>query len=237
MKNKVTKEDLKGEIKNFPLEIVQAMCDEQVRQGNKFNPEVFQEDKLAGVPLGGFCWEHSELGNLVWDSIISYFDFKKFYTSRVIVTKESVENAFKNADDNGKKLLKDLFGDRVKLYTDITERVKSFSDACEVLGISKVTPIVQNLPEKYQYAILANYSATIIAEALNEGWKPNWKDKTERKYFPLLNRSCDNGNFMLGYGFTRSSSTNNNTNFWFKSEKLAMYFGNTFTNLLKEILF
>ena len=32
---KVEQSDLIGEIKDFPIEIVQAMVDEQVRQGNK----------------------------------------------------------------------------------------------------------------------------------------------------------------------------------------------------------
>ena len=34
LNNTVTEADLRGEIADFPLHVVQAMCDEQVRQGN-----------------------------------------------------------------------------------------------------------------------------------------------------------------------------------------------------------
>lgn len=35
MNYKVKESDLKGDIKDFPIEVVQAMVNEQVRQGNK----------------------------------------------------------------------------------------------------------------------------------------------------------------------------------------------------------
>ena len=68
--NKVTAADLKGEIKNFPLHVVQAMCDEQVRQGNPFSPAVFQSHREADLTHGGFNWFQSELGQETWDAII-----------------------------------------------------------------------------------------------------------------------------------------------------------------------
>ena len=68
--NKVTAADLKGGIKNFPLHVVQAMCDEQVRQGNPFSPTVFQSHREADLTHGGFNWFQSELGQETWDAII-----------------------------------------------------------------------------------------------------------------------------------------------------------------------
>lgn len=68
--NKVTAADLKGGIKNFPLHVVQAMCDEQVRQGNPFSPAVFQSHPEADLTHGGFNWFQSELGQGTWDAII-----------------------------------------------------------------------------------------------------------------------------------------------------------------------
>ena len=40
-KFKVKKKHLTGEIADFPKRVVQAMVDEQVRQGNPANPSVF----------------------------------------------------------------------------------------------------------------------------------------------------------------------------------------------------
>ena len=72
--NKVTAADLKGGIENFPLHVVQAMCDEQVKQGNPFNPSVFRVDMLADKSRGGFTWEDSEKGLDFWCEIINRCD-------------------------------------------------------------------------------------------------------------------------------------------------------------------
>ena len=68
--NAVTEADLQGEIAGFPLHVVQAMCDEQVRQGNPFSPAVFQSHREADLTHGGFNWFQSELGQETWDAII-----------------------------------------------------------------------------------------------------------------------------------------------------------------------
>ncbi len=100
------------------------------------------------------------------------------------ITDEAVKQAFKNAGKDGKQVLTDLFGKQVSLYDNITERVKSFEDACQVLGILTNVPDVKGFTRKHQKAIVANYKLIIIAEALNEGWKPNWQDSDEYKYYP-----------------------------------------------------
>ena len=70
LNNTVTEADLQGEIADFPLHVVQAMCDEQVRQGNPFSPGVFQSCREADLTHGGFNWFQSELGQGTWDAII-----------------------------------------------------------------------------------------------------------------------------------------------------------------------
>ena len=60
--NAVTEADLQGEIADFPLHVVQAMCDEQVRQGRPFNPSVFSAHKIASKREGGFNWADTEKG-------------------------------------------------------------------------------------------------------------------------------------------------------------------------------
>ena len=70
LNNTVTEADLQGEIADFPLHVVQAMCDEQVRQRNPFSPAVFQSHREADLTHGGFNWFQSELGQETWDAII-----------------------------------------------------------------------------------------------------------------------------------------------------------------------
>ena len=66
---KVKRKHLNGEIADFPKRVVQAMVDEQVRQGNPANPSVFARGRIAGKEEGGFTWIESALGNS-WVDII-----------------------------------------------------------------------------------------------------------------------------------------------------------------------
>ena len=68
-KFKVKKKHLIGEIADFPKRVVQAMVDEQVRQGNPADPSVFARERTACKVEGGFTWIESALGNS-WADII-----------------------------------------------------------------------------------------------------------------------------------------------------------------------
>lgn len=153
------------------------------------------------------------------------------------IKQDSLLVAFRNAGKEGKQVLSDLFGKQVALYDNITDRVKSFEDACQVLGISTNVPEVKGLPRKHQKAIIANYKLIVIAEALNEGWKPNWQDSDEYKYYPWFDMSnpagvsCSNANGTASY-----TSANIGSRLCLKNRELAIYFGQTFTDLFNDSL-
>ena len=69
-KFKVKKKHLIGEIADFPKRVVQAMVDEQVRQGNPADPSVFERESAATFASGGFTWHSSILGRNSWADII-----------------------------------------------------------------------------------------------------------------------------------------------------------------------
>jgi hypothetical protein len=73
----VTKEDLIGQIANFPLKIVEAMVANQVRQGNPANVKVFQEKVDASFVEGGFSWNKSAEGQFFWSKVINGKQFPK----------------------------------------------------------------------------------------------------------------------------------------------------------------
>lgn len=73
----VTKEDLIGQIANFPLKIVEAMVSNQVRQGNPANVKVFQEKVDASFVEGGFSWNKSAEGQFFWSKVINGKQFPK----------------------------------------------------------------------------------------------------------------------------------------------------------------
>lgn len=71
----------------------------------------------------------------------------------------------------------------------ITERVKTFEDACKELGEDH--KLVQQF-KAIQEAIAEDKEATayfklgIITAALNEGWKPDFTNNVEYRYYPYL---------------------------------------------------
>ena len=75
-KFKVKKKHLLGEIADFPKRVVQAMVDEQVRQGNPADPSVFSARRGACKREGGFTWMNSCTSGYSWPEIILY---KKFH--------------------------------------------------------------------------------------------------------------------------------------------------------------
>ena len=73
---KVKRKHLTGQISDFPRRVVQAMVDEQVRQGNPADPSVFSVKCTAGKDEGGFNWTESTRGRDAWLGIITW---KKFH--------------------------------------------------------------------------------------------------------------------------------------------------------------
>ena len=84
------------------------------------------------------------------------------------------------------------------------------------------------LSEKHNNYVDAFISALVIAEALNEGWEPDWRNMRESKW-------------SVGYDNMKKSfvSVFNNANNWgqicFKSKELAEYFIKQFPDICKII--
>ncbi|MDR2009918.1 MAG: hypothetical protein LBQ22_05505 [Bacteroidales bacterium] len=120
----------------------------------------------------------------------------------------------------------------------ITDRVKTFEDACNILGLDpKQHPVADLLPEKDRRAIIAFYKLTVIVRALNEGWEPNWLDWNEWKYYNWFYLDS------AGFGFAATNiaatcaSTSIGSQLCFKTSALARYARETFRDLYFEFLF
>jgi len=119
---------------------------------------------------------------------------------------------------------------------NITDKVKSFEDACQLLGIEPNIPEVSMLPENHQKAIVAHYKLVIIAEAVNEGWRPNWDNWDERKYYPWFDLEGSSSGAGFSYdgcdGWFADSDVG--SRLCFKTWELAEYIGKTFIDLYKD---
>ena len=110
--------------------------------------------------------------------------------NQVTINKENILEAYYHASEEQKELLRALFGKDIFKPKDIRERIKTFGDACYELGDE------HELVRAYNNIIVSNCMSNdiiayakliIIAEALNEGWKPTFKDD-EYIYYPALYR-------------------------------------------------
>ena len=78
----------KGAIENFPVHVIEAMLAEQVKQGNKWDVEVFQRDAIASTSSGGFIWADSEQGRPFWEAVIKYRRFGLIPENNVYIHQE-----------------------------------------------------------------------------------------------------------------------------------------------------
>ena len=118
---------------------------------------------------------------------------------------------------------------------DITKRVKTYADACAVLGIE---PINEEVFTKLGFTKdeIAYRKLKTVIEALNEGWRPDWSDRSEYKYWNWFVYSTSSAGF--GYANARhaptSTSSHVGSRLCFKTRELAAYAGRQFEDLYND---
>ena len=123
---------------------------------------------------------------------------------------------------------------------NITDKIKKWEDACEVLSIDPIKSLPYPTPaDQDEIAVNAFFKLTKIREVLNEGWKPDWKDSSEWKYYPWMDLEDDNGSGLgLSFGvyvYGISASTVG-SRLVFKSRSIAEYAGKQFTDIYAELM-
>lgn len=158
------------------------------------------------------------------------------------------------------------FGEDVFKSKDVTERIKTFEDACKELGENhpfvKAYDEVYNRVETVGLDFHAYLKLRIIAAALNEGWEPQFTED-EWRYFPwfylytqkeidemdeeqksrVVYRSNNYASAYGGVAYANASSGSSYTNAYigsrlaFKSEELAKYAGKQFIEIWADYVF
>ncbi len=125
--------------------------------------------------------------------------------------------------------LVEAFGEecfKKRSFTDI----KTFEDACDELGISKVIFTGAESTDEAAYMKLK-----VIARAINQGWVPDWTNEDQRKWFPYFVLSSGFG-FSYSYYYFTSAITGVGSRLCFESEEQASYAGKQFVKLYEEFL-
>lgn len=125
----------------------------------------------------------------------------------------------------------------------ITDRIKTFGDACNELGISETN--FNETTRTYCEDTIAYEKLKIIVRALNEGWLPDWKNENEYKYWPYFALLVGGGahcgaaaGLVYVYSITSPATTNANigSRLCFKSRDLAKYAGTQFNDIYEKFI-
>lgn len=118
---------------------------------------------------------------------------------------------------------------------DITKRVKTYADACAVLGIE---PINEEVFTKLGFTKdeIAYRKLKTVIEALNEGWQPDWSDRSEYKYWNWFVYRTSSAGFGCANTVSAPTVTNANvgSRLCFKTRELAAYAGRQFEDLYND---
>lgn len=145
---------------------------------------------------------------------------------------------------------------------NVMERVKTFKDACNELGIEHDKWVQDKKDLGLEADVIAYLKLRIIAAALNEGWKPQFTTD-EYRYFPwfylytqseidemseeeksrVVYRSSNNASANGGVAYAYASYDSSNTythvgsRLAFKTRELAEYAGRQFVEIWADYVF
>jgi len=114
--------------------------------------------------------------------------------------------------------------------------IRTFEDACKKTGIEPSEPEIKAVHSEPVKAMIAYYKLVIIFLAINNGWKPDWSDYSQWKYYPWF--------YVLssGFGFVGSafrcglSPADVGSRLCTSTSDKALYIAGQFKDLYQEYL-
>jgi len=147
--------------------------------------------------------------------------------NNLTISKQHVLSAYRSESLEGKKVLEALFGNTV--FQPITDRVKTFADACAVVGTTEQAVLALSQTTDGQ----AYEKLKVVAQALNEGWQPDWKNGNKYKWYPVFDMSGDRLVFYGAYFWYLRSAVG--SRLCFETEEKAAYAGKQFLDLFETL--
>ncbi len=143
---------------------------------------------------------------------------------------------YKTGSSEIKSILEESFGKEF-FSMSITDRIKSYEDACECLGIKPVDE------DKLMSLGLTTHDVAyqkicVIVKALNEGWVPDVCDSSVYRYYPYFRTKESPSAFAFYYSSYDSTiaDAGSGSRLALKSEKLSNYCGTQFIDLWKQFI-
>ena len=122
---------------------------------------------------------------------------------------------------------------------DIKDKIKTFDDVCKIAGINPELLFKQTTELEYLQdtidGIMAFEKLLIINQVLNQGWRPDWNNRNEYKYYPYFNLAggfvCVDTNYVCG-----TAGTHVGSRLCFKTKNDAEFAGRQFLDIYRTFM-
>ena len=121
------------------------------------------------------------------------------------------------------------------------KRITKWEQAFEKEGLDvNKMPDVSMIPKEYQKSVIAQYILIVVAKVLNEGWIPDYRDKSQYKYYPyFLVKANKNNKSGSGLSYLAYDSwytvTFVGVLLCYKNSETAKYAGTKFKKLYEDL--
>jgi hypothetical protein len=148
------------------------------------------------------------------------------------IEQENAIKAYDKADAAGKKLLVDLLGEN-NIVLKITDRVRSFEDACRITGDSPGNDkFIEGTPDDIAYQKLK-----VICKALNgSDWKADYQNGKQQKWEPFFTKNPSGSGLVFYLASLCYSPAYVGSRLCFRSRELCEYATKQFLPLYNDLL-
>jgi hypothetical protein len=152
------------------------------------------------------------------------------------IDKNEARRLYKDATPDLKGKLEAAFSKK-ELTESAKDRIETILDAVAELKLDPGKALPYRKPTTdLEKATNAFVKLNIIAEALREGWRPDWKNGNQKKWFPHFEHGSSGFGFSHSYYHYDYARTAVGSRLCFPTEELAAYFGTQFIDIHNEIL-
>ena len=115
--------------------------------------------------------------------------------------------------------------------------IKTFEDACMKLGLDPTKlPETSEIPAELSKPIIAAYKLMIIYKAINDGWRPDWSNWNQYKYYPWFEVLSSGFGFSVTAYLCGDTTTAVGSRLCTDTKEKALYIAKQFESEYKDYL-
>ncbi|MBS1988729.1 hypothetical protein JST56_07120 [Candidatus Dependentiae bacterium] len=156
-------------------------------------------------------------------------------STTVEIDKDALLKAHKSGTAAEKKLLEKLHG-KDMFQPDLMQTVKSIADIYRLAGVNARSYALPKTATADQIAENAFRKLRLAAQIMNQGWKPDWSNDNQYKYYPYFVWDNKKKGFSFAHVGCLYTLTSVGSRLCFRTSALAEFFGKTFLSEYNDFL-